>query len=557
MKTIVSLISGLVILISAVVVLPTTLTSGLQYCEKDSSCSIQFWGAHEHDGVWHMAVATMLMNEKGQVMPTLSGVALTGYNILLDWLLAIASSISGFMIVDWYFRIIPLIWFIGFILMIYKLQKAYLLKPYFAPIAIVFGMLGSSFSYLLTLAKNSSLIGSSSLLSMQSALTLFNPQLGLSLLCILGYLILISKKKNGAVDYLQIGLLLALALGLKVYTGIVMSFMIFGWVASQLTKEKKEVGKYLIRILFLSLPPVIVLAFFYYPGNGNFPFFWKPFAPVTPLVEDQSLLYIPQLANRLYSEKGIALFIIQLIITILFVIMNFGTRIVGMLYLFFSKRMISRLEHQLVIGAVVGFLASILLIQRGVWWNTVQFLHVSLFFGGMLAALGITTLFEKNTKLSWVMGVFVILLTIFPNIDVMRTYLRYPGSSKITSQEYEALKVLEKLPEGVVYTAPFVRTELPQSNPPLLSEAHDTAYITAYTGKQVYLADQIQLELLSLPYADRLSMMQRHDCRILNDVTYLYERKSEPYVNKFSACDNQSFRTIFENEEVKIVIVEE
>lgn len=543
------------LLLAMIVVLPTTVTSGLNYCDS-MGCSIQFWGAHEHDGIWHMAVSRMLADGHGQIMPTLAGVKLTGYNIMLDWVLALLSNISGVSLGNWYFRIIPLVWFGTFVLMLHKIQIAYKLNKYFTPIAIIFGFLGTSFSYLITLARSGTLFGSSSLLSMQSALTLFNPQLGLSLLCVIGYWLVIAKKKLGIYEYAQIGVLLAIALGLKFYTGIIMGMMILAWVGSQARFELADKPRYLVKLALLAIPSFIVLILFYSPGTGNFPLIWRPFAPVNPLIEDKSLLYIPQLANRLYSENGLILFIVELVITILFITMNFGSRLFGVVALFWSKKRLTQLEYQLIVGTLAALACSVLLVQRGVWWNTVQFLHFALFMSGILATLGLVQSLQNKSRWTyWIVGT-VLLVTIAPNIDVTRTYLTYPGTSQISSAELEALEFLNKLPDGVVYTPVFTRNEMSNSNPPLLSETHDTAYIPAYSGKQTYLSDQIQLELLSLQYRERLEKMMKYDCEILNNVKYLYEQKTVPYSNNFESCSNTSLKRVFENETATIYIVE-
>lgn len=544
---------AIVILVSALVILPTTMLSGSEYC-FGGICGTYFWGAHEHDGIWHLAVIESIKNGMGGEMPTFAGHPLSGYNTLIDWVIAVKSRLSTISPAFMYFKVIPVVWFVVMVLLLYRFARTYRPKGYFAPPLLLFSFLGSSFSFLIPLLRRGVIEGSSSLLSMQSSLALLNPQLALSLLCLVGYLILTTQKNKNYTTYLLYGLLSAIALGLKFYTGVIILVMMGVELLIHLRRERLMLTL-IKRGLLVLIPSLVVTLLVYNPGSGESPFIWRPFATINPIIEQRDLIHIPQLAIKLYTEQGVTLLAIELLILVIFLVMNLGSRVVGIA----QSLMIRDGKFQtttIVIwaGAIVGTLLSILLVQRGIWWNTVQFLHVALFLWGIIAADGVDQALRSGKKLHIVLATIAILLVIPQNVDVVKSYLRTPGDSYISVAEMEALAHLRMLEAGVVYVAAFEKSTEVRSGVAPLPEVYDTAYITAYSGKQVYLADRTQLELLSIPYLDRLKRIQEFDCTVLGEVDYLYERYNQPYVYQFAGCDKE-IDTLLNNQEVTIYLV--
>ena len=51
--------------------------SGSRYC-ADNRCGDYYWGVHEHDGIWHMALAETAFEKGSLQMPTFAGEELAG-----------------------------------------------------------------------------------------------------------------------------------------------------------------------------------------------------------------------------------------------------------------------------------------------------------------------------------------------------------------------------------------------------------------------------------------------------------------------------------------------
>ncbi|GAB4027659.1 MAG: hypothetical protein Fur0011_6200 [Candidatus Microgenomates bacterium] len=213
----------------------------------------------------------------------------------------------------------------------------------------------------------------------------------------------------------------------------------------------------------------------------------------------------------------------------------------------------NRIRKLLISGSVIGLLINVLFVQNGIWWNTVQFLHVSLFLSGIIAAEVYDHLYIRAKWQAIKISLIVILIALLlpNNLDIIRTFTSSKGTSYISDQEIDALNQLRELPDGIVFTALFKPGEQMASSIPLLSNRFDTAYVTAYTGKVTYFADLTQLQLLSIPYKERESLVASYDCRILKEVDYLYEEHRNSYVHRFNGC-NVELRERFRNEVVTI-----
>lgn len=533
------------LIISWLIIMP----SGLSRCDGDK-CGDYYYGAHEHDGVWHIAVVEMMLNNHAWQMPTFAGESLAGYNYGIDLLVAGLTSITPFESKDWYFRGMPLLW--GVTIVYYLLQFAKKYRPNstsYPWFLLIFCFFGSSFSYFLRLYHNGTIWGSSGLLSMQSLQVMTNPQLGLSLLLLVIYFTRMMRSGAKTMsDYLILGLLASSTLALKFYTGLIFAFIIIANFVIELN-NRKNLKQLLFGHALMLIPAIMVVTLLYQPTGKPFPLVWKPFAPVTTIIEDQQLFYLPTWAQRLYTTGGVSLLGLNIMITAIFVIMNYGVRVVSLFVpLIKATGMSARVRSLLIVGSLTGLMLSIFFVQTGIWWNTVQFLHVSLFLSGILAAEVIDHLYmTTKSRITKFLVIATFLLILLPNnVDIIKTFATNKGTSYISSEELEILSILKTLPAGVVFTPAFMPGEKRVDMTPLLSQLYDTAYIAAYTGKVTYFADKTQLDLLSIPYIEREKMVLSYDCKILDEVDYLYEEQRNRYVYLFEPCKRE-LRESFKN----------
>lgn len=542
-----------ILLLSCAVIfsLITLMPSGSSYCAQEQ-CGVFFWGANEHDGIWHLAVSNTLLSNIPFEMPNMSGSLIRGYNYLLDMIIALLAYTTKIDSSIWFFKIQPIVWVIVFIYSSYKFAVSYKKSNYFHIFLWFFLFFGSSFGYVLQLANRGTIWGSSSILSMQSLQNLLNPQFAWSLVTLLVFLTGLNLNKRKPKDYLWYGFLAAIAISLKFYTGVVMSIMIGVDLIIQFATKKDDLKFFCIKSLLSASLVLISVLIFYNPGaSSQSPFILKALAPVNPIIEDKSLFYLPTWAERLYSYSGIKLYILEILVLAIFIFLNFGSRIFA-LFGFILKPNLNKpgTENLIIVGAIISFLFSILLVQRGVWWNTVQFLYVSLFLTSILAADGVDKLFNKN-KIWSRMFVFIILaLTIPSNLDVIHTFAKFPGSAYIPNEELMGLNFLKSQPKGIVLTPIFAhRPQLGTVG--TVGNSYDTAYVSAYTGKQSYLSDKIQLELTNIDYSERLAQVNRNDCKVLTEVDYAYEYIGNEYVNLYQNCGSQA-KLIYKNSLINI-----
>ena len=537
-KITLGLFAAFCLIISLIVITP----SGMRRCENNL-CGEYYFGAHEHDGIWHIAVSEMLIHSSKWQMPTFASENLTGYNYGIDLLVAGLSRLTTISTKDWYFRGLPLIWGIGIIYYLLQFAKRYRPTTSYPWFLLIFSFFGSSFSYFLNLFHNGTIWGSSGLLSMQALQVMTNPQLGLSLLLLVVYLNRsMNNQKTSYKESLVLGLLVAASFALKFYTGVILAFIVFVNFILELKSNSKNWLQVITRHLVMTIPVILVAFWLYQPTGKPFPLTWKPFATVTPIIEDSQLFYMPSIAQRLYTTRGIALFGLNLLITIVYILMNYGIRVAAIAVPQLNiSRDNKRIRMLLVSGSIAGLLINILFVQNGIWWNTVQFLHVSLFLSGFLAAEVIDNAYiATKSRTAKLLIITTLLLILLPNnADILKTFTTNKGTSYISSEELETLSVLKKLPEGVVFTPAFMPGEKRVDMTPLLSQLYDTAYITAYTGKVTYFADKTQLDLLSIPYIEREKMVLNYDCKILDEVDYLYEEHRNRYAYRFEPCKRE------------------
>jgi hypothetical protein len=524
------------ILISAFLVqMLVVLPSGSHYC-YNSICGLFFWGAHEHDGIWHLALINSALTSWPAKFPTYSGAVLSGYNALLDIVLSFVNFVTKIPTSLLYFKIIPFAWFGSMVWVWNKFGRIYSKSKWYVSALMFFVFFGNSFSYLFRLFHEGTIWGASGILSMQSPQMLNNIQFALTL-PLLGLLLILFKKDELTwKDSLWIGCLNFLMMGLKFYGGVVAIAMSGVYVITLLFQKKWNQGLTagIAAIIGFGLSMLI----FYNPLNAiGLPAILtvKPMETVHPIIEEIGLFYAPSIANlrnNLYaSGGGIRLVLIELATLLVFIVFNWGTRIIGVLSI---RR--KPFDYILITGILTGLLMNVLFIQRGEWWNTVQFLYYATFLSNIYAAQ-ILSKWMDNGKL-WLSLVFITIILTIPNtLDTYRIFSSYPPQSYVSDVEIDVLTHLKSLPKGTVLALPSVTiigTE--NSIPKSLYSRYDTAYVAAFSGQQTYLNDLVQLRLTGIEYQDRLDAVTTNNCIVLDQVSYIYVAGNKSQIEPWEKC---------------------
>lgn len=443
-----------------------------------------------------------------------------------------------------YFKILPIVWFILFTSTAIAFARKIKNSSLFVGLFLFFLFFGSSFSFLLTLYHNSTIWESASTLSMQAGQTLINLQFAFSLVIYLLLLFLIHDNKVTFKKTFLLSLLLSFGIGLKFYGGIIMCFTVGMYYLRFFLKSRNillSIAHISILLIFF-IPTLIFLYDPLSPSRTGSIFKFAPLATVHPFIEERQLFYIKDTVNARYFLESLhkisfKLIRIELITFFLYVFFNFGTRFFGFIYILKSSiaKKLSWFEVNIFFSIIFAILLNALLIQKGEWWNTVQFLYYGAFLSNIFIAKFIHELFSKKNIFLTIFSILLLLLTLPSNIDLIRVFSTFPPGSYLDQKEIAALSFLKQLPDGVVFSPIYSQEEKQKiqndKNPRGLYILEDNAYISAFSHKQTFIADLVQLRLTGVDYKNRLKDISSQKCSFMSQIRYVYLLK--PFDNSF------------------------
>lgn len=450
----------------------TLFKSGLNY-----SFGQGFWGPNGHDGIWHIALSQGL--SRGSFENTVfTGEILKNYHIGFDLLLVLINKLTSISISVIYFQILPPIFSILIGLLTYEFVILWTKNKLSALLSTFFVYFGGSFAWIL--GK-----GESAFWSQQSVSTLVNPPFALSLIFILSGLIALLKNKK-----LLAIILFGLLIQIKVYAGLLVlgALLVSGYFQ-----------------IFLGTLLISGLIFIPFNKEAVNSISWQPFWFLETM-----LSYSDRLGwNKFYSAmtnykaghiwiKGIIAYSVAFLI---FVVGNFGTRIIFLINLFRRKVKLTKMDLFFYSIISAGILIPTFFVQRGTPWNTIQFFYYSLFFSSILAGV----ILSKAKKVVILIIIFLTIPTTY--LTLKDVYIPSRPPSKVSVEELSALKFLREKPTGIVLTYPFDRQKAKEAidNPPRPLYLYDsTSYVSAFTNKPVFLEDEVNLDILGYDWKDRL-----------------------------------------------------
>lgn len=543
------------------------IPSGSYFCFKNK-CGLFFWGVHEHDAIWHLALSSVSFKQWPIIAPTYGKATLSGYNFLLDffiWLLAKFKIPPIFS----YFKLLPIFWFFSFTYLAIVFARKIKDSPGFVFPLLFFFYFGGSFAYFFTLYHHKTLDNSSGMLAMQAGQTLTNLQFAFSLVILLFILNLIVKNKILSLRLTTaLGLLLFVQWGLKFYGGVIGFFLIVVYYLFALFKKINNLtNRWTLRLVVnLTILAVFVSAsiFLFYKPISSFKtepvFKISPFALVHSIIEEPGLFYLKDLVNARYflASRGFSprLLAIELFSLFLFLFFNLGTRFFGFLYFLAKllKRKANQLDLTIMSTIIFSICLTVLLIQRGEWWNTIQFFYYAIFLSNIFTAQLIYDRLQKKNFFNLILVGSLILLTLPQNIDLIRGYNFLKPSTYLPKEEWQALNFLSKQPSGIVYTSLINQNQqnqlIQKLTPPYpLWSVVDSAYVSAFSGKQTYLADIHVLRITGIQYQKRLKRINNQDCKILEEVEYIYKVKkvNDDLLDKCLPVYQSNFEKIYDN----------
>jgi len=552
----------ILILVGSFTWIITMFRSGLNY-----SFGIGFWGANGHDGIWHLALIESL--KKGNfAMPIFAGEMVRNYHIGFDLLIALFGKITSLSSSLFYFQIIPVVFslFIGYLT--YKFVYRWTKSKAKSLIATFFIYFGGSFGWVVELIRSGRFDAESMFWSQQSISTLINPPFAMSLIFILLGLISLQNylKKNNVIYLLLSVISFGLLIQIKSYSSVLCLGALIVTGLYEYVRNKD------LKILKVSLFSLIFSLIIFLPLNGEVSnvFVYRPFWFLETMMGLTDRFNWMKFYSAMVSYRSggviIKAIIFYLITFGIFILGNFGIRIVSFFQLIKLVKNPKKVDWIYVFLTTIIFAGIIIpqfIVQSGTPWNTIQFFYYSLFSAGILCGVWLGDFLEKNSKYKKLIFILFIVFTIPTSLSSLyNIYLPKNPPSFISKDEEIALEFLSKQPEGIVLTFPFDRVKANEARkdiPRPLYLYESTAYVSAYSKKQVFLEDEVNLDITGFDWKNRkeniLSFYESQDHEYVknylreNNITYIYWIKGQ----RATLGESQlGITQIFENEEVQI-----
>lgn len=527
--------------------------SGMMY-----DYGIGYWGPMARDGVWHEALVAQLTKHIPPFNPGLAGVPLTNYHYYYDLVIALVSRLGvppSLLI----YRIFPIIFSALLGIGTYKLSNLLFKDKITSYLAVFFAFFASSFGWIVSLIKGQQLGGESAFWANQPVSFNLNPPYAISLIIIIFVVLLIDNylKKRSLLKAIAIVLLSGTLIGFKVYAGIVLLGGLFILTVKRYIFDK---DKKLIPLLILS--SLISFAIFWTEdrsATGLLEF--QPFWLINTMVDAGDRVGIPNFTARRFAYIGggkwIQFIAIEIVSFIIFFAGNLGTRIFGMIGI--SKKDLRSDFPIFILGMMaISVIPPLLFIQKGNSWNIIQFFYYFMYFAGLFAASAVR-------KLPVAIAILVLIITPISSITTFRSWLYPNPPAYLSTNEYQGLKFLSTQNPGIVLKHPFNSAVKSSFNDPFPIVVYaDNAYISAYSGMQVFIEDAEQQIVLNSDYETRLKEASRFFAE--KDLTWSKKFLKENHIAYIylpkiyllpMAEDEYPMVKIFENNEVNIYKVVE
>lgn len=550
----------LLITLGSVTWLLTVVKSGLNY-----SYGLGFWGPNGHDAIWHLALINQLLVSVPPNNPIYSGQVLSNYHYFYDLLLAQSSKMLGIGILDLFFRLFPLLISVLTGFLVYKLSTS-LFNSYTAGFfSTFFVYFGGSFGWVSSFLKNHTFGGESAFWSQQAISTLLNPPFAISILLFLSGICLFEDLIKTKIKPKS------MTLGLIITCGVLIEYKAYGGVLLLLALAAAAVYR-LVRfreffclVVFLGSLGISLLVFLPNNANSSSLLIFQPLWLVDSMIDFPDRLGWERLtlAHQPYIQQSnyFKYLLVEVAGIVIFILGNLGTRFI---FIYNSPDSIRKLIKGdviywlLITIFLAGLTIPLLFIQKGANWNIVQFLYYSILISSIFAGGVLANFWEKKNKIMKFIVIVLMLLTIPSTYDTLSQYLPNRPPAKLSDSELEALAFLKTQPDGVILTLAFDNNLFNNyiEPRPLFTYA-SSGYVSAFSGKQSYLEDTINLDILDIQYKGRLNEQkdvvkmsgQVKDILKRNNIKYIYVVKAQGFAENEL---RMGIKKIFDNEETKI-----
>lgn len=519
--------------------------SGTNFCYF-GNCGYHFWGVHDHDGLWNIAIAQVSFPHIPPLAPTFSGGLLRGYNHLLDFLLYLVKVIIRIPPIITYFKLLPVAWFFLHSLLLITLARSYQKNKVYVLFFLLIALFASPYVALFTLYHSHTIWNSANLLSTSIVHTMTNLHFALSLLLhssLLIYLRAKSKQINAKVVFV-LAIMTFLLYGLKFYAGSAVMVLI----TLYLLVGKISITQKIHYLALYILLATIGVVYWYQPdGSAGSVFILSPFAIFNKITEEPNLFYLKDLTNaRYYLESigiGPRLLGIYSLNTGLYLFFSLGVRFFGLLYLVYQglRKKLSPFDFCIAATIVFTILIPTFFIQRDDWWNTMQFYDIAIFYLTIYSAELFTNIWNKRKNILRLGIAILIVLSLFPALDIVRIYVFSPPRKSISLEEADVLYFLSRSQRGIVHV---------ESDPEFY---RDTAYVTALSGQMTYLQNPHMVGNTQIDYHPRAEQIKNNPCQTLKNISYLYVAGNQGrLLKKYDSCEGNLLSEIYSRDNISL-----
>lgn len=534
----------LLILIGSISISVPMIKSGLIY-----DYGMGFWGPNGHDGIWHIALINQL-TKFSLGNPVFSGAEIANYHFGFDFLAAILSRVTGIIPVNIYFQVLPPTMAILIGVLTYKFVEKWSRSKKSAWWAAFFVYFGGSWGWLVSIIRTGRLGGESIFWANQAISTLINPPYALSLVVLLmGLIVFLDYLKNpNKKNLICCGLLFGLLIQIKVYAGVIVLGSLFFLSLFTLLLRRNRVRELLILFTFVLLTSLVV----FLPLNIRstsllvFSLLWFPRTMLA--YSDRFGWFKLENARVAYlnSGKWPKLILAEGLALLIFIIGNLGTRVIGLIQILRIRKIfkLSVVDHFLLFFSIISLILPLLFIQKGNSWNTIQFFYYFQFIMAIFAGVVIGNVMKLRLKFPkyHILRCGIVLvagLTLMTTVTTLKNdYLPSRPPARISVEELEALDFLKRQPEGIILTFPYNPDwKVKFSEPRPLYAYETTAYVSALSGKQTFLEDEMNMEIIGFDWKNRRQQEQTffltadhkwaNDFLSANKIKYLYLVKGQ------------------------------
>lgn len=465
---------------------------------------VGYWGPLARDGVWHEGLVGQLLKSVPPINPGLAGETLVNYHYFYDVLVAKTSQFTMVSPQFLIYRFFPVVFSVLLGIGTYKLSLILFKDRKTALLSVFFAYFASSFGWIVSLIKGEQIGGESTFWANQPVSMNLNPPFAISLVIIIFTILLVNSFLNNPkfLKALSIIFLSGTLIGFKVYAGgvLLVGLFVLGFKRLLLDKDFK-----ILIISFFSL--LVSLAILLPQSKSSLGLIEiNPFWLVNTMIDAGDRVGIPDFTSRRFTYLGsgqwVKFSIIEIISFLIFFVGNLGTRIIGIFGLK-KAQLKSNLFIFIFIIMAASFVPPLIFTQKGNAWNIVQFFYYFLYFSGLFAAYSLR-------KAPLAITVLIILITPISSVATFRSWLYPNPPAYLSVKENEALKFLSIQEDGVVLKHPFDRQLRGKFKDPYpLSIYADNTYVSAYSGKSVYIEDVEQQIVLNTDYKKRLDNAER------------------------------------------------